>query len=187
MLRSSRIPTMQKKFAAYLIASLVVATVHAAQQAPQNWVTYTPPTGRFTAQFPAAPTPDHAAMNDGGLIVTVDTYIASSNGMFFINDMRVNPKATPTADAALKSAEDGMLQTGGAKLLTSSMTNYVRGPNDQLPMLEFTGGTNSTAVSGRAIFDTDHIYTLATLCPKTQDCSAASQKFFNAFKLKPKK
>jgi hypothetical protein len=97
----------------------------------------------------------------------------------------LNPKATLSADAALKTAQDGLLQTGGAKLLTSTRSNYVRGPNDRLPMLEFTGETDTTALKGSAIFDTDHIYTLAALCPKGQDCSAAVTKFLSSFKLNP--
>ena len=92
--------------------------------------------------------------------------------------MHLNPKANLSADAALKIAQDGLLQTGGAKLLASNRANYVRGPNDRLPMLEFTGENDTTAVKGYTILDADHVYTLAMLCGKGQDCSAAVTKFF---------
>ncbi len=178
---------MQKKFAAYLILSLLLATSLVARQTPQTWVTYTPPSGKFTAQFPTAPKADHQATNDGGLITEVYTYMSSENGIFFINYMALNAKATFTADSALKSAQDGLFQTGGAKVLTSTKTEYVRGPNDRLPMLEFTGESEISMVKGSAIFDTDHIYTLATLCPKGEDCSATVTKFLSSFKINPAK
>lgn len=79
-----------------------------------------------------------------------------------------------------------MLQAGGAKLLSSNRADYLRGPNDRLPMLEYTGGTDTATVKGSAILDADHVYTVAMLCPKGQDCSAAVTKFFSSFKLTPK-
>ncbi|MFZ0820585.1 MAG: hypothetical protein WAM91_10990 [Candidatus Acidiferrales bacterium] len=176
---------MQNKFSAYLILSFLMAALLAARQTPQTWVTYTPPSGKFTALFPTEPKADHQTTNDGGLITEVYTYLSSEKGIFFVNYMHLNPNATLSAYAALKTAQDGLLQTGGAKLLTSTRTDYVRGPNDRLPMLEFTGETDTTFIKGSAILDTDHIYTLATLCPKGQDCSAAVTKFLSSFKLNP--
>lgn len=99
--------------------------------------------------------------------------------------MHLNPRAIVSPDAALKTAQEGLLQSGEVKSLTSTRTDYVRGPNDRLPMLEFTGETETSAMKGRLIFDTDHIYTLATLCPKEQNCSAAVTKFLSSFKLNP--
>src|SRR5579864_1791093 len=176
---------MQKKLSAFLLLSIFAAASLTARQAAQPWVAYTPPSGKFTALFPTEPKAGHQTINDGGLITEVDTYISSEKGIFFVNYMHLNPKATVSADAALKTAQDGLLQTGGAKLLTSTRTEFARGPNDRLPMLEFTGETSTTAVKGSAIFDTDHIYTLATLCPKVQNRSAAVTKFFSSFKLNP--
>jgi hypothetical protein len=177
---------MQTKFSAYLLLLLLMATSLAARQAAQTWVTYTPPSGKFMALFPVQPKADHQTINDGGPITDVDTYLSSASGIFFINYMHLNPKANLSADAALKIAQDGLLQTGGAKLLTGKRTDYLRGPNDRLPMLEFTGENDTTSVKGSAILDADHIYTLATLCPKGQDCSAAVAKFFSSFKLPSK-
>ncbi len=176
---------MRKKFSACLLLSWLMAASLSARQAPQPWVKYTPPSGKFTALFPTEPKADHQTTNDGGLIAEVDTYLSSEKGIFLVNDMLLNPQATLSADAALKTAQDGLLQTGGAKLLTSKRTDYVRGPNDRLPMLEFTGETDTTSVKGSAILDTDHLYTLATLCPKAQDCSAAFANFLGSFKLNP--
>src|SRR5579864_2825907 len=176
---------MQKKLSAFLLLSIFAAASLTARQAAQPWVAYTPPSGKFTALFPTEPKAGHQTINDGGLITEVDTYISSEKGIFFVNYMHLNPKSTLSADAALKTAQDGLLQTGGAKLVTSTRTEFVRGPNDRLPMLQFTGETNTTAVKGSAIFDTDHMYTRATLCPKAQDCSAAVTKFLGSFKLNP--
>jgi len=176
---------MRMKVSAYLLLSWLMAASLAAQQAAQPWVKYTPPTGKFSALFPTEPKADHQTTRDGGLITEVYTYISSEKGIFSVNDMLLNPQATLSADAALKTAQDGLLQTGGAKLLTSKRTDYVRGPNDRLPMLEFTGETDTTAIKGSAIFDTDHMYTLAAFCPKGQDCSAAVTNFLSSFKLNP--
>jgi len=182
---------MQKKFVAYLILplafSVFMAASLAARQAAKPWVTYTPPAKNFTVQFPVEPKPDHQTLKDGGLITEVFSYISvsSGNGIFFVNYMALNPKAAVSADAAMKTAQNGLLQTGGAKLLTSTKSEYVRGPNDRLPMLEFTGESDTTAVKGSAIFDTDHVFTLANLCSKGQDCSVAAKKFFSSFKLTP--
>jgi hypothetical protein len=176
---------MQKKLPAFLFLLLLMAASLAARQAPQPWVTYTPPSGKFTALFPTEPKAEHQTTNDGGLMTEVDTYISSDKGAFFVNYMHLNPKASLSADAALKSAQDGLIQSGGAKLLTSTRSEFVRGPNDRLPMLEFTAETNIAAMKGRFIFDTDHIYTLATICLKGQDCSAAVTKFLSSFKLNP--
>jgi hypothetical protein len=117
----------------------------------------------------------------------VDTYLSSDKGIFFVNYMHLNPKANLSADDALRTAQEGLLQIGPVKSLTSTRTEFVRGPNDRLPMLEFTGETDASAMKGSLIFDTDHIYTLATLCPKGQDCSAAVTKFLTSFKLNPTK
>jgi hypothetical protein len=176
---------MHKKIPALLLLSSLMAASLAARQAPQPWVSYTPPSGKFTAFFPTEPKVDHQNTNDGGLMTEVDTYLSSDKGIFSINYMHLNPKANLSADAALKTAQDGLLQTGGAKLLTSTRTEFVRGPNDRLPMLEFTAENNATAVRGSAIFDADHIYTLAVLCSKGQDCSASATKFLSSFKLNP--
>lgn len=185
---------MRKKCASYsilsmaLLSSLLMAASLAARQAAKPWVTYTPPAKNFTALFPTAPSPDHQTINDGGLINEVYSYISSENRViFFVNCMTLNPKATTSPDAALKSAQDGLLQMGGAKLLTSTKTEYIRGPNDRLTMLEFTGATDATSIKGRAIFDTDQMYTLGTFCPKGQDCSSSTAKFFSSFKLNPAK
>jgi hypothetical protein len=186
MLQLTGATTMQKKFSAYLFLTLLMAASLAARQAAQPWVTYTPPAGKFTALFPAQPKADHQTMSDGGPIIEVDTYTSIDKGIFFVNYMHLNPKAALSADAALKMAQDGMLQAGGAKLLSSNRSDYLRGANDRLPMLEFTGENDTTAVKGSAILDADHVYTLATLCPKGQDCSAAVTKFFSSFKLAPK-
>jgi hypothetical protein len=186
MLRFTKVTAMQKKFSAYLFLTLLMSASIAARQAAQPWVTYTPRSKNFTALFPTAPKAGHQSMNDGGPITEVDTYTSIANGIFFVNYMHLNPKAALSADAALKMAQDGMLQSGGAKLLTSNKTDYLRGSNDRLPMLEFTGGTDAATVKGSAIFDTDHMYTLAMLCTKGQDCSADVTKFFSSFKLAPK-
>jgi hypothetical protein len=178
---------MQKRFSACLVLSFLMSMSLAARQAAQPWVTYAPPSKNFTALFPATPKADHQTMNDGGPITEVDTYTSIGNGIFFVNYMHLNPKSALTADAALKTAQDGMLQSGGAKLMSSNRTDFLRGADDRLPMLEFTGETDTTAVSGRAILDADHVYTLATLCQKGQNCSAAVTRFFNSFKLTPKK
>jgi len=182
---------MKKKFASYLILSLAFSTFLAAsltgRQAAKPWITYTPPAKNFTVQFPVEPNPDHQTLKDGGLITEVFSYISvsSGNGIFFVNYMALNPQATVSADAALKTAQNGLLQTGGAKLLTSTKSEYVRGPNDRLPILEFTGESDTTVVRGSAIFDTDRVYTLANLCSKGQNCSVAAKKFFSSFKLTP--
>jgi hypothetical protein len=187
MFRLTRPTTVQKKFSAYLFLTLLMAASLAARQAAQPWVTYTPPSKNFTAQFPTEPKVDHQTVNDGGPITEVDTYTSIYDGMiFFVNYMRLNPKANLSTDDALKMAQDGMLQAGGAKLLTSNKTEYLRGANDRLPMLEYTGGTDTATVKGNAILDVDHVYTLAMLCGKGQDCSAAVTKFFSSFKLTPK-
>lgn len=177
---------MRKKFVSFLILTVVMATALTARQAAKPWVTYTPPAKNFTAQFPTAPNPDHQITN-GGLVTEVYSYISGENRvLFFVNSMALNPNATVSAEAALKTAQDGLLHTGGAKLLTSTKTEYVRGPDDRLPMLEFTGETDAITIKGRAIFDTDHMYTVGTFCPKGRDCSSSITKFFSSFKLLPK-
>jgi hypothetical protein len=176
---------MQKKLSAFLLLSFLVAGSLAARQTSQPWVSYTPPSGKFTVLFPTGPKVDHQTTNDGGLITEVDTYLSRDAGAFFVNYMHLNPKANLSPDAALKAAQDGLIQSGGAKLLTSTKSEFVRGPNDRLPALEFTGETDAAAMKGSQIFDTDHIYTLATICPKGQDCSAAVTKFLSSFKLHP--
>jgi len=178
---------MRRKLPPFLLLSFLMAASLQARQAPQPWITYTPPSGKFTALFPTEPKVDHQNTNDGGLMTEVDTYLSSEKGIFFVNYIHLNPKSNLSADAALKSAQDGLIQSGGARLLTSTKAEFVRGPNDRLPMLKFTAETNASAMKGSLIFDTDHIYTLATLCPKGQDCSAAVTKFLSSFKLNPTK
>lgn len=176
---------MQKKLPAYLILALLCAESLTARQADQAWVTYTPPTRKFTVQFPIAPEADHRAIGTG-LFTALDEYISAQHGnVFSINYMAINPKADLSPDAVMESARDGLLQVGGAKQLTSTKSQFTRAPNDQLPMLEFTGETSSTTVMGRVIFVTDHIYTLSALCSKKQDSSADAAKFFASFKLTP--
>lgn len=177
---------MQKKLAAYLILALLCAASLTARQAAPAWVTYTPPSKKFTVQFPVAPEADHRALGTG-LFTALDEYISAQHGnVFSINYMAINPKADLSADAVMESARDGLLQVGGAKQLTSAKSQFTRAPNDQLPMLEFTGETDTTAVMGRIIFVTDHIYTLSALCSKKQDSSADAAKFFTSFKLRPR-
>lgn len=180
---------MQKKISAYLVLLFLMAGSLAARQAAKPWVTYTPPSGKFTALFPVQPKADHQTISGDGLFTEVDAYtsISSDNTIFSVSYLHLNPKANLSADAALKTAQDGLLQAGGAKLLTSTSTEYLRGPNDLLPMLEFTGENEMTSVKGSAILDADHVYTLATLCQKGQDCSKDVAKFLSSFKLTAKK
>jgi len=97
----------------------------------------------------------------------------------------LDPKAAPSADATLKNAQDHLLQEGGGKMLTSKRTEFVRSPNDRLPMLEFTGENDALALKGSVIYDGYTNYTLLTFCPKGQDGSAAVAKFLSSFKLNP--
>lgn len=177
---------MQKRFTSYLILALLCAASLTARQTAQAWVAYTPPSKNFTVQLPVAPKADHRALGTG-LFTELDEYLSTQQeNVFLVNYMAINPKADLSPDAVMETARDGLLQSGGAKQLTSTKTEFTRAPNDQLPMLEFTGETATTAVSGRIIFVTDHIYSLALLCPKKQGCSADASKFFASFKLAPR-
>ena len=177
---------MQKKIAALLFLSWLMAASLAARQAAQTWVKYSPPSGKFTASFPAKPKADHQTNKDGDRTTEVYTYIAGQNGInFLVSYMELDPQATPTADGTFKTAQDNLLQMGGGKMLTSSRTQFVRGPNDKLPMLEFTGENATLNLKGLVIYDGYINYTLMTFCPKAQDGSAAITKFLSSFKLKP--
>ena len=117
---------MPKEFSACLVLSFLMSMSLAARQAAQPWVTYTPPSKNFTALFPATPKADHQTMNDGGPITEVDTYTSIGNGIFFVNYMLLNPKSALSTDAALKVAQDGMLQSGGAKLMSNRTSFFAR-------------------------------------------------------------
>jgi hypothetical protein len=179
---------MHKKFASYLILSLAfsmfMAASLAARQTPQTWVTYTPPSGKFTAQFPAEPKPDHQTSKDGGLTTEVYTYMWADKGVVLVASyMDLDANATPSADADLKAVQDNLVQGAGGKVLKSTRTEFPRGPNELLPTLQFTGETDTSDIKGAAIFDVYHIYMLLTLCPKDQQCAATTLKFLTSFKL----
>jgi len=177
---------MQKKFPAYLLLSLLIAASLAARQAAQPWVTYTPPSGKFTALFPAAPKPGHQTTKTGDLIAEVYTYIASEKGInFLVSYQDLDAKSNPSADLILKNAQDHLLQEGGGKMLTSKRTEFVRSRNDRLPMMEFTGENATLTLKGLVIYDGYTNYTLLTFCPKGQDASVAITKFLTSFKLNP--
>jgi hypothetical protein len=177
---------MQKKFPSYLLLSLLMAASLAARQAAQPWVKYAPPSGRFTAMFPSEPKPGHQTTKTGDLTTEVYTYIASEKGINFLASyIDLDAKSNPSADSTLKNAQDHLLQEGGGKMLTSRRTEYVRGPNDRLPMLEFTGENATLALKGVVIYDGYTNYTLLTFCPKGQHGSAAVTKFLSSFKLNP--
>lgn len=73
---------MKKRLYAFLLVSFLMAAPLAARQTATPWVTYTPPSGKFTVLFPAAPKTGHQTTNDGGLISEVDTYTSSEKGIF---------------------------------------------------------------------------------------------------------
>jgi hypothetical protein len=181
---------MQKKFASYLILSLAFSTFLAAslaaRQTPQTWVTYTPPSGKFTAQFPAEPKPDHQTSKDGGLTTEVYTYMWADKGVVLVASyMDLDANATPSADADLKAVQDNLVQGAGGKVLKSTPTQFPRGANEMLPTLQFTGETDRSDISGAVIYDVYHIYMLLTLCPKDQQCADTTLKFLTSFKLNP--
>lgn len=177
---------MHKKFSALLLLSWLMAAPLAARLGAQPWVKYSPPSGKFTALFPAEPKADHQTTKDGDAATEVYTYIASEKGInFLVSYMELDPRASPSADDTFKTAQDNLLQIGGGKMLTSNRTQFVRGPNDQLPMLEFTGENPTLSLKGAVIYDGFTNYTLMTFSPKGQDGSAAITKFLSSFKLNP--
>jgi hypothetical protein len=186
MVHFLRTATMQKKFSAYLLLLLLMAASLSARQTGPAWVTYTPPSGKFTALFPSEPKAGHQTTKTGDLTAEVYTYIASEQGInFLVSYTDMDPKSTPSADLILKNAQDHLLQEGGGKMLTSKKTDFMRGSNDRLPMLEFTGENPTLILKGMVIYDGFTNYTLLTFCPKGQDGSAAITKFLSSFKLNP--
>lgn len=181
---------MHKKFASYLILSLAFSTFLAAslaaRQTPQTWVTYTPPSGKFTTQFPAEPKPGHQTSKDGGLTTEVYTYMWADKGVVLVASyMDLDANATPSADADLKAVQDNLVQGAGGKVLKSTPTEFPRAPNEMLPTLQFTGETDTSDIKGAVIYDVYHIYMLLTLCPKDQQCADTTLKFLLSFKLNP--
>ena len=73
-----------------------------------------------------------------------------------------------------------------ATVVASKRGEFLRGTNEKLPSLEFSGTSSDRNMQGVVIVDVRRVYVVAFICPKSKDYSADSEKFFNSFTLTPK-
>jgi hypothetical protein len=184
---------MRKKYSAFLLLILMLfmavslAARQAAQQANDTWVKFTSSEGKFSALFPIEPKPAHQTINQEGQTIQVNNFVVTINNMILgVTYTDYDPTTTYPIESGMKAEQDTLLKGFNATLVASRRTEFLRGANEKLPSLEFSGTSSDRNLQGVVIVDVRRVYVVAFICPKSKDFLAPSEKFFASFTLTAK-
>ncbi len=93
-----------------------------------------------------------------------------------------DPNTTYPVESGMKAEQDNLMKGFNATLLTSTRAEFLRGSDEKLPSLVFSGASSDRDLTG-VIVDVRRVYVVASIVPKTKEGSAASAKFFGSFEL----
>jgi hypothetical protein len=87
----------------------------------------------------------------------------------------------------LELDRDNFVKQVAGTVSSSQRTSFSRGPNDQLPALEFTATSDAGTFKGLVIVAGRRAYVVVTFNRKGTDHAADVERFFTAFRLTSKK
>lgn len=168
---------MQKLSAQWLLMLLMIAAVCIAQQAAEQWSTFTAPDKSFSVQFPGRPDLEetkeaHAHNHIWMFAVPGERFFLAGNTDY---DFKFDPEKELQAD------RDNFLKGVQAKLVTSKRFEFERGPNDRLQAIEFTGESPNFNFKGIVIVDTQRAYMFCV--GGRGNIPAGTERFLNSVKL----
>ncbi len=144
-----------RRSSAYCLAVLfIVAAAAVAQQATEQWVSFSAPDKSFSVLFP-----DQPRLNE-----TKDAHAHNYIWLYAVPGQRVFLAGNTDYDFAfdieqeLKADQDNFLKAVHARLVTSKRFEFERGPNDKLQAIEFTGESPDYNFKGGAIVENRRAY-----------------------------
>jgi hypothetical protein len=172
-----------------LLLSLVfvLAGLALSQTTPSgNWIAQGSTAGSFTALFPIAPkeTTDSKSVEQGDIVSHM--FMALSGDLLcgvgytdYPIDIDVEKELTLDRDNFAKAVN--------ASVSSTRRKDFTRGPNDQLPALDFTATSDNGTFKGLVIVVNRRAYIVVTFNRKGSDRTADIERFFASFKLTSKK
>jgi hypothetical protein len=82
---------------------------------------------------------------------------------------------------------DNFAKAVNATVSSTQRKDFTRGPNDQLPALDFTATNDNGTFKGLVIVVNRRAYVIVTFNRKGSDRTADIERFFTSFKLTSKK
>jgi len=144
-----------RRSSAYCLTMLfIVAAAAVAQQATEQWVSFSAPDKSFSVLFP-----DQPRLNE-----TKDAHAHNYIWLYAVPGQRVFLAGNTDYDFAfdieqeLKADQDNFLKAVHARLVTSKRFEFERGPNDKLQAIEFTGESPDYNFKGMAIVEKQRAY-----------------------------
>lgn len=165
---------------------LILAGLSAAQTVPANWIKHDSEAGSFAAIFPVAPqeTADTKKIPQGD--VNSHVFMANTAGLLCLVGYTDYP-ADINVDKELELDRDNFVKEVAGTVSSSQRTSFSRGPNDQLPALEFTATSQAGTFKGLVIVAGRRAYVVVAFNRTGADHKADIERFFTAFRLTSKK
>jgi len=172
-----------------LLLSLVfvLASLAVSQTAPSgNWIAQVSTPGSFTALFPIAPkeTTETKTIEQGDI---VSHMFMALSGDLLCGIGYTDYPVDIDVEKELALDRDNFAKAVSATVSSTQRRGFTRGPNDQLPALDFTATRDNGTFKGLVIVENRRAYIIITFNRKGSDRTADIERFFTSFKLTGKK
>lgn len=166
---------------------LMPAGLMPAQTAPAaGWVKQVSEAGSFTAIFPIAPkeTSETKTVPQGDI---VSHMLLAVTGDFLCGVGYTDYPVDIDVERELVLDRDNFAKEVKATVSSTQRKSFLRGPDDQLPALDFEAANDAGTFKGLVIVVGRRAYVVVTFNRKGSDHAAEIERFFGSFKLTSKK